>query len=321
VKIPDFPDLPDFDRLREIMDSAERASRLIEQTDLARFSHLLNQQSLVSAIANAERSIGLTDAFLKNLASNNIIGLTSHLHELVPDYSKISSTLLDPNLFRAAESIAANFDRLSKLPAFTSVIAELESIRPSLERYETELETAKDEEAANLSLRQGLTAVVEAVTGANLRIKTGADRLKLYILLMGYVLALLTVHAQSQTDRKHSRNIAELQKLQESQQQTIAVLGRAIQQLQEQAIGPSNLPLVEASQRSTLRLLPSGKSQRVTTIETGDRARVILSNGRWLYVELLRRDAPTGILGWVYRRNIRFLPRSNTAIKPSRPSE
>jgi len=311
VKIPDFPDLPDFDRLREIMDSAGRASRLIEQTDLARFSHLWNQQPLASAIANAEKSIGLTDAFLKNLASNNIIGLTSHLHELVPDYSKVGSALLDPSLFRTAESIAANFDRLSKLPAFTSVIAELEHIRPSLERYETELETAKDEEAANLSLRQGLTAVVEAVTGANLRVESAADRLKLYIVLMGFVLALLTIYAQSQTDRKQSRNIAELQKLQESQQQTVAVLGKAIQQLQEQTIGPSNMAVVEVSRRSTLRLLPSGQSLRVTTIETGVRARVVLFNGRWLYVEVLKRDAPTGILGWVYRRNTRFLP-SNT---------
>lgn len=119
---------------------------------------------MASAIVNTEGAIGLTDAFLKNFASSNVIGLSSRLNKLMPDYSKVSS-LLDPKMFRATEGIAANFDRVSKLPAFTSVIAELERIRPALERYELELEVAKDEEAANLSLRNGLTAVVEAVTG------------------------------------------------------------------------------------------------------------------------------------------------------------
>jgi len=312
VKIPEFPNLPSLDRMKEIMDSAERGSRLIEQADLSRISRLWSQPAIASAIVNTERAIGLTDEFLKKFASSNVIGLSSRLNELMPDYSRVSS-LLDPKVFLATEGIAANLDRLGKLPAFTSVISELERIRPDLERYELEVEVAKDEEAANLSLRNGLKAVVEAVTSARLQTRSGADRLKLYLVLMAWVLALLTVYAQSQTERRQARDIDELQRLQESQQQTIAILGKAIQQLQEQTIGLSNMPIVEVSRRSTLRLLPSGESLRVTTIETAVRARVVLSNGRWLYVEVLQRDAPTGILGWVYRRNIRFLATANNS--------
>jgi hypothetical protein len=224
------------------------------------------------------------------------------LSDLTRSYTQISS-LVDRNFLDSTATIADHFDRLSNNPAFANVVAELQRIRPALERYEYEVRDAPDRDSATLSLREGLKAVAEGLTGANLRVRSGADRLKLYVVLLGLALSLLQNYSQSQDERAQSTDISELRAVQQSQAETIRLLGETIRDIQKTTLGSGTFPIVTFSKRSVLRSLPTSQSHRVVEVEAGEDGRVVLINGRWMLIELVSQG---NTFGWVYRRNIRF---------------
>jgi len=305
IRLPDFGDFSNFDRFRDILDSAERLSRIANQFDLPRISKTWEEVAKNSALLQAQNLTGLTDSVLKKYAESFSVLRQSQFDELTRSQAAIRD-LLARNRLGDLSSASAQLDRIASLPQFAAITSELDAIRPILERYETQIASAADEDAAALSLREGLKATIEAVVGFDLNTRTPAERLKLYLSVIALVVSLLLNYAQSRTIENDSHAIEHLRGEQESQRQTIIALGDTIRELQEKTIGTSDLPSVKLTARSTLRLLPSGKSQRVGTFERGSEAIVLIDSGRWLFVEVIKNGKRTHQLGWIYRRNVRL---------------
>ena len=307
IRLPDFGDFSNFDRLREILDSAERLSRITNQFDWPRISKTWEEAAKNSALLQAQNLTGQTESLLKKYAESFGGLRQSQLDELTRSQTVIRD-FVERSRLGDLSSVTAQLDRIASFPQFAAITTELDAIRPILERYETQIASAPDEDAAALSLREGLKATVEAVVGFDLNTRTPAERLKLYFSVIALVVSLLLNYAQSRTIENNSRAIEDLRAGRESQRQTIIALGDTIRELQEKTIGTSDLPTVKFTARSTLRLLPSGKSQRVGTFERGSEALVLINSGRWLFVEVIKNGKRTRQLGWIYRRNVRLQP-------------
>jgi hypothetical protein len=188
--------------------------------------------------------------------------------------------------------------------SITSLLVEVERVRPVVAAYFQQIAEAADERSRWATLREVaqevVTAGIELNLGTTITPQTRKERIALYVAIL---LFLINMVLSQLADARREAATGNLRNLIVEQQQTLTILTDTLQKVQAD-IGVRG-PVLRVTKNARLREEPDPQTRRLKTLKAGERVEVVTAVRRWYYVEVLTKDGHrTGLRGWVYRRNV-----------------
>jgi hypothetical protein len=237
--------------------------------------------------------------------------LRADLDRFAEGISRLIGAFDDASLANFANQAQAAYTALTR----STVLAQIEPVAWSdlLEgRLASDAPNVGDRsaESQRLTASTAVAAVFEGSTGLDFDwLNTPAKRVRFVVVTLWLLFNLWSFFTTQRRLAVEGREAVERRRLEREHAEAIARLTDIVRELQRDQKSTTAQLAAEKTRHvrrtSVLRDGPSSATRRVLVLTAGRRVMILSAYGRWRCVELLTADGrPTGIVGWLYQRNV-----------------